>query len=146
MGKRDRQYVMDLLKKGGKLPRPWADPDPTRITKVDCTDCHACCHQVVPLTENDNPSLYMTEKLVTDKGEIIEILMHRPDGSCIYLGRLGCTIYGKHPEVCRSFSCADLLKILDPHYIAELERDGDDQDCLMVASGRRNAAASENQS
>ena len=35
MGKFDSEYVKKLLESGEQLPRPWADADPLRITKID---------------------------------------------------------------------------------------------------------------
>lgn len=139
MGKFDSAYVEQLLKSGEQLPRPWADADPTKITKINCGTCHACCHQVVMLTENDDPFKYRTDSIVTEKGDRIRLLKRNEDGSCTYLGPDGCTIYGEHPEVCRSFHCGMLYRILPKEYKQRMVLEGDDQDRLMLRSGRKNS-------
>lgn len=141
MGAYDRKNVLEMLKRGEIPARPWANADPKKITKVDCTGCHACCHSIVWLTENDNPARYMTNEMITDDGGIIQVLMRRPDGSCIYLGPKGCTIYEHHPEVCRSFHCGELLKILPSEYIEKLEDYGDEEDQKLIESAKRNSLA-----
>ena len=139
MGKFDSEYVKKLLESGEQLPRPWADADPLRITKIDCGSCHACCYQIAMLTENDDPLKYRTDSIVTEKGERIRILKRNEDGSCTYLGPDGCTIYGEHPEVCRSFHCGELYKTLSKEYKQRMVLEGDDQDRLMLRSGRKNS-------
>jgi len=32
-------------------------------------------------------------------------LQHKENGDCIYLGKEGCTIYDRRPQVCRKFDC-----------------------------------------
>jgi Fe-S-cluster containining protein len=139
MGKFDSDYVKKLLESGKQLPRPWANVDPQHITKIECGSCHACCHQIAVLTENDDPFKYRTEILTTVQGERIRILKRNEDGSCTYLGSDGCTIYGEHPEVCRSFHCGELWKMLPNRYKIEMRKKGDDQDRLMLQSGKKNA-------
>jgi Fe-S-cluster containining protein len=36
-------------------------------------------------------------------------LARRANGDCVYLGKTGCTIYGRRPRVCRNFDCRTLF-------------------------------------
>lgn len=80
-----------------------------RINKVDCGSCRTCCHHtiVMPL-EGDDLSLDWVPN-----HEGIMVLNKRPDGACVYLGDQGCTIWGRHPAICRIFDCAELVRRMD---------------------------------
>jgi Fe-S-cluster containining protein len=52
------------------------------------------------LLPGDDPDAYDTELINGQR-----ILLHRPDGACVYLGKRGCRIWSKRPKVCRAFDC-----------------------------------------
>lgn len=82
--------------------------------KVDCAGCTACCRcEAVLLVKGDNPALYPEAKEIPFNpltGGPGHIIPHKADGSCIYLGDLGCTIYDRRPVMCRVFSCAGFVE------------------------------------
>ena len=86
------------------LPQP-------RITKLDCGACRKCCtgHQLIALVEEDNPANYQCHEYAPG----LWAVDHNAEGDCIYLGEKGCTIWGRHPAVCRAFDCAALVKRMD---------------------------------
>lgn len=81
------------------------------IAKIDCGSCTKCCvgFQQVVLVETDDPHQYRTRQLAPG----IYALEHKPNGDCIYLGENGCTIYGRHPTVCKVFDCSEFVRRLD---------------------------------
>lgn len=73
---------------------------------IDCGSCHACCrNQLVLLTDGESPGDYDCYTLEIPAGAQ-HALKLKPDGSCIYLGNHGCSIWGRHPTMCRIFDCA----------------------------------------
>jgi Fe-S-cluster containining protein len=38
------------------------------------------------------------------------VLKSKPDGSCVYLGDQGCSIYERRPQMCRAFDCRLMVK------------------------------------
>ncbi|MDD3044123.1 MAG: YkgJ family cysteine cluster protein [Candidatus Delongbacteria bacterium] len=80
-----------------------------------CRGCAVCCTLFpVPLNSKELYSgKYQTEtdawRDFEDFSEIEEyglnILKKNPDGSCVYLKELRCTIYENRPQVCRDFFC-----------------------------------------
>ena len=70
----------------------WMDEQPL---PVPCNGCRLCCiAQLVLLfpDRGDDPASYQTRRLDTPKGPV-EVLDHKPNGECVYLGEAGCTIY-----------------------------------------------------
>jgi hypothetical protein len=60
------------------------------------------------------------------------ILQSKPDGSCIYVGDKGCTIWDRRPAICRAFDCrvyarSDWMRI-DPHYDGRVVQAGLDRE------------------
>lgn len=105
------------------LPQP-------HIIRMDCGSCRKCCqhHEKIVLTEADDPNRYQCSEVVPG----VYALDHKPNGDCIYLGEKGCTIWGRHPEVCRVFDCAAFVKRMDegafdgvgPRFDTEVTREG----------------------
>lgn len=99
------------------LPQP-------HIIKMDCGSCRKCCRgEAIILTSEDDPNSYQCHEPKPG----VFILDRKPGGDCIYLGEQGCTIWGRHPEVCRVFNCVDFVKRLDEGayagFAAKLETD-----------------------
>lgn len=82
--------------------------------KVDCAGCTACCrHDAVLLVEGDDPALYPEAQEIPFNlltGEPGLMIPHKADGSCIYLGERGCTVYDHRPVMCRVFSCVGFVE------------------------------------
>src|SRR4051812_6905894 len=80
---------------------------PAEAADVACGTCTVCCRrELVLLTHNDNPLLYETKPVRHPfTGEPAHLIPHKADGTCIYLGEAGCTIYDRRPEMCRAFTC-----------------------------------------
>jgi Putative zinc- or iron-chelating domain len=75
-----------------------------RLPPLRCKTCTACCErEQIPLTAEDDPSLYDVQYVAG----IGLVIAPREDGSpaCRYLGRRGCTIYAHRPKLCRDFDC-----------------------------------------
>lgn len=91
---------------------------------VPCDGCTACCrHELVIMhpEDGDDPSQYLTRRVVNPLTGAPEIaLMHRPDGSCVYLGDSGCTIHDKAPVICRAFDCRGIVRRLRQSMPADL--------------------------
>lgn len=78
----------------------------TRV--VPCGTCVECCKGDAIFMHpecGDDPSQYQTEWY-----EGREILAHKPNGDCIYLGENGCTIHERRPTICRELDCAILFR------------------------------------
>lgn len=86
------------------LPQP-------HVIKLDCGSCRKCCQNdpLIVLTEADDPARYRCHEI---KGGLYA-LDRKPNGDCIYLGEQGCTIWGRHPQICRVFDCAAFVKRMD---------------------------------
>lgn len=88
-----------------------ANPRPERA--VPCGSCRACCsHELVIIhPENGDDGRYLTRTVPHpfEDGRTVQALMHKPDGSCVYLGEQGCTIYDRRPVVCREFDCRRMV-------------------------------------
>ncbi len=113
------------------LPQP-------RIAKVDCGSCRKCCRgaQLIVLQEDERPSQYDCYEF--DQG--IYALKRKPDGDCIYLGANGCTIWGRHPAVCRAFDCVGFVLGMDR---GDFDMIGPRIENAVVAEGRRRLKAGE---
>ena len=74
---------------------------------VPCNGCTACCHGPVMLHPalGDNPMRFDTEW--TEYGYK---LLQNSDGSCIYVGPKGCTIWPETPALCRAFDCREYVR------------------------------------
>ena len=74
------------------------------MTAVPCDGCVMCCiGDAVRLLPGDNPDDYRTEPHPFVPGALM--LAHTAGGSCIYLGRDGCTIHERKPQMCREMDC-----------------------------------------
>lgn len=76
--------------------------------KVDCGSCRRCCRgfQAVVLMDGEYPINFKCHEVGTG----VWLLDHKPNGDCVYLCDDGCTIWGKHPQVCKTFDCTAFVK------------------------------------
>lgn len=81
------------------------------VSEVPCGGCTLCCRdEVIYLfpERGDDWSKYQTRPMYNPLlGHQGIALQQRPDGSCVYLGEGGCTIWADRPIICRSYSCID---------------------------------------
>ena len=70
----------------------------------------------------DDPALYKTVPHHKFPGDLM--LDHKPNGDCIYLGKVGCTIYDKRPRMCREFDCRNFFPDLKIDEVRALEARG----------------------
>lgn len=86
------------------LPQP-------HVAKINCGSCRKCCRHnaAIMLTDTEDPSRYQCHEVAPGTF----LLDRKPNGDCVYLGETGCTIWGRHPEVCRVFDCAAFVKRMD---------------------------------
>jgi Fe-S-cluster containining protein len=84
---------------------------PHGTTKVACGSCRKCCkgQQLIMLVEDDEPSAYDCYEFKPGH----YALKRKPNGDCVYLGPGGCTIWGRHPTVCKVFDCAAFVARMD---------------------------------
>ena len=79
------------------------------LVSVPCNGCTACCQGDMIIIHpecGDDASLYETEPCIDPiTGRHTVMLKHKRDGTCIYLGKAGCTIHDHSPAVCREFDC-----------------------------------------
>jgi hypothetical protein len=133
---------LEERRRGRQFERPWAPADPAATRLVDCGSCHACCHQLVTLAAGEDPARYEVDTIAAPGGPI-HLLRRTADGACIYLGAAGCTIWGRHPEICRHFDCGLWFKTTRRPQRQLIKRAGDDNDRRMLAEGRRRAASAD---
>jgi Fe-S-cluster containining protein len=80
--------------------------------EVPCNGCTLCCQKdAIMLFPEDIASDYITEPHPYIPGALM--LAHKPDGACIYLSEIGCTIHDKAPSLCRIADCRNLAIRLD---------------------------------
>lgn len=104
---------------------------------VACGDCRACCRwSTVELREDDDPRIYRGN--LVDGGDGTLTLRRKPDGSCVYLTASGCSIWPRHPVVCRAFDCAAVAVLAAK---VGWSGDPDGSDDAVLAAGRERAAA-----
>lgn len=107
------------------------------IAKVSCGTCRACCkHDIIPIHPEcgDNPADYETEQL----GSIT--VLKRVDGHCVYLSDNGCTIWGRHPAICREFDCGRFFRNMTRYERRHMIRRGI-ASREVIDQGRRQAQA-----
>ncbi|WP_298800075.1 YkgJ family cysteine cluster protein [uncultured Devosia sp.] len=96
---------------------------------VPCGECTICCRGGEAITlhpeDGDVPAFYQTS-LVRHPltGAPIQILKQKPDGSCIYLGATGCTIYERRPVICKAFDCRLFAKRIKGELRRKILADG----------------------
>lgn len=107
-----------------------------RSTKVACNGCTACCREIafVDADFGDDVASYQTEDLWL-AGDRRTALQRLSDGSCVYLGKAGCTIYDRRPAVCRGFSCVQFVLDHDDKFLDEGARRGALSD-EVISAGR----------
>lgn len=71
--------------------------------QVDCNGCTLCCRgstiKLFPMYGDDSTRYELESNS--------NILKHKPNGECVYLGTCGCTIHDRAPMVCQAFNCAE---------------------------------------
>lgn len=88
-----------------------------------------CCrNQVIALYPEHGDAIGEYDTRVvpspTEPGRLVAILKQREDGSCIYLGETGCTIYDKRPQICRAFDCGAFYRDTPRHERKRMVREG----------------------
>lgn len=86
------------------------------ITKIDCGSCRRCCKgELIALdAKNDDATQYVTRTVINPlTGRPIVALAAKANGDCHYLGEDGCTIWGRHPAICRAFDGIDFARHVD---------------------------------
>jgi Fe-S-cluster containining protein len=79
-------------------------------TEVPCAGCTECCRSnqglVLHPELGDDPESYEFQ-VRTDAatGKRVYLLATTENGTCVYLGPAGCSIYHRRPALCRSFDC-----------------------------------------
>jgi hypothetical protein len=73
------------------------------VVDVPCNGCTLCCRAPIAVHPalGDDPSKFKT-KFVAGAGIVLE---SNDDGSCIYRGVMGCSIWPNTPAICRAFDC-----------------------------------------
>lgn len=109
------------------LPQP-------RIAKVDCGACRKCCKNSLILLQGDeSPVAYQCYEFQPG----VYALNQKANGECVYLGPQGCTIWGRHPVVCRVFDCAAFVSRMDE---GAFDAIGELVDNDVTAEGRKRLA------
>jgi hypothetical protein len=77
---------------------------------VPCNGCTLCCQggDAIRILPGEDASQWATEPHPFVEGALM--LAHKRNGDCLYLGdigqgKLGCTIHGKNPLICRRMDC-----------------------------------------
>lgn len=86
-------------------------PNHGQTATVACGDCRLCCRNALVLLlpeHGDDVTAYETQEFHGRRA-----LKRKPDGACWYLGPDGCTIHGRHPVICRTYSCVDHWHSMD---------------------------------
>ncbi|MFH0990373.1 MAG: YkgJ family cysteine cluster protein [bacterium] len=93
------------------------------LREVPCNGCILCCQgDVLRLESEDNAAEYQTEPHPTIPNALM--LAHKPNGDCIYLDELGCTIHDRAPSLCRIADCRTIARRLDFETAMGLHRIG----------------------
>jgi Fe-S-cluster containining protein len=105
------------------------------VTKIDCGNCRKCCkgHQLIALVEEDNRAEYQCHEFAPGQWAVDRT----EDGDCVYLGPQGCTIWGKHPAVCRAFDCVAFVRRMDQGAFVDM---GPRLDNAVIREGRKRLA------
>lgn len=99
---------------------------------VPCGDCRACCRNwqaIVLMPEDIGRYPYDTVQPL-QCSDLPPMLKHTEDGSCIYLGVDGCTIWEHRPTLCRAFDCRGAFLLWERQPAAE--KAGDAMHCADV--------------
>lgn len=88
-------------------------------TVVPCNGCTLCCHNdLVRLLPGDDVASYHTEPHEIMPGE--RQLAHKPDGDCVYLTPVGCSIHHRRPRMCRTMDCRNIFRAVSEHTASRL--------------------------
>jgi Fe-S-cluster containining protein len=104
---------------------------------VPCGACTLCCRGgeaiVLHPESGDRIADYETREvwhpLYRDRA--VHILQQRPDGSCVYVGPFGCTIWDKRPTICREFDCREFVKRFSRSQIEKILAAGTGSDAVV---------------
>lgn len=76
-----------------------------RQSSVPCSGCTSCCYHKDIGVKPDEVSKYEVEPSTNVNNKTGWSLKHKDDGSCVYLGEKGCTIYDSRPSICWKYDC-----------------------------------------
>lgn len=80
-----------------------------KVSNVPCGSCYVCCQWDAIILHpecGDDESGYHTVEYMGKRK-----LASKENGDCIYLDRkIGCTIHGHAPVICREFDCRMIAK------------------------------------
>lgn len=90
---------------------------PRQPVSVPCDGCTACCKNELVILhpeDGDIAARYRTRHVEHPfiAGKIVDVLLHKDNAECFYLGASGCTIYATRPAMCKSFDCRKLFSLL----------------------------------
>ncbi len=84
---------------------------------IPCGACTLCCRNrtaiILHPEKGDDPRDYGTLVALQhplQPARTVYRLAHKADGSCIFLGPFGCSIWAKRPVMCRDFDCRVLAQ------------------------------------
>ena len=93
------------------------------MADVPCNGCTLCCQgDLIRLLPGDDPSRYQTMPHPLMQGATA--LAMNAQGSCVYLGRTGCTIHADRPRMCRTLDCRNLARHFDHQQAKKLDERG----------------------
>ncbi len=93
-----------------------------KIGDVPCDGCTRCCSRdLVRLLPDEDPDQYLTEAHPFLEARM---LSHKADGSCIYQGEDGCSIWDRRPRMCREMDCRLLAYTFSKGEAQRLEKQG----------------------
>jgi hypothetical protein len=83
-----------------------------KIKEVPCNGCTICCQgDAIRLQPEDRVTNYKTEPHPYIQGALM--IVHKPNGECIYLNENGCSIHDHAPSLCRTADCRSLALQMD---------------------------------
>jgi Fe-S-cluster containining protein len=68
---------------------------------------------------------------------MVHVLLHKPNGDCMYLGTNGCTIYDRAPAVCKSFDCRAMYRMMNKRQRREAMKDSVLRDRIIAGRERQ---------
>lgn len=89
---------------------------------VPCGSCNLCCKKTLVLLlpdMGDDVSSYETK---TGNGQ--HFLAMKPNGDCVYLNEVGCSIHARAPHMCKIFDCRQQHSMYSRDQRRELIRKG----------------------
>lgn len=74
------------------------------LPPLNCAGCRKCClgdEILLDREQGDDPSQFKTRR----RPDGAVAVARAKDGSCVYLGKSGCTIQTRKPAMCRAYDC-----------------------------------------